>query len=179
MSIVGLAYVVGALLVLCGLAILLCAQSLSSMIYRCLRNEIFGLVVFCLGGLWFLYEISCLSEADFGQYRGLLILLFGSVLVACCIYWRDWLSVRGLSLISLLLMNQCLAVGYMKADVLCPWVALFCYIIIIGALFFGTYPYRVGDFLRWSERVGAWPMKLLGALSVTYGTFILYLSVVR
>ena len=180
MSLVTLSYLVSFFLILLGLLCLIRPKKLSLFCYRFLDNECFGTGTLFLGGIWFLWEVSQLSEADFGQYKIFLIVLFSLLFISCWMYWKDWLSVRGLSLISLLLMHQCLGVGYMQTAVVRPWISLFCYVIIIAALFFGTYPYRAGDFFKWScERAGVWPIRCLGGFSLFYGLFIVYMSTLR
>ncbi|MDR0393504.1 MAG: hypothetical protein LBH52_04765 [Puniceicoccales bacterium] len=175
MTVTTLGYVVGILLVFFGVFFNLNASQLSINLCRLLRNNFFGISIFVLGVLWFLWHVGHLSEADFGQYKHWLIFLFVCVFGACCVYWQDWLAVRGIALLAILTMHPCLSVGYMQLHPVRPWLSLLFYIVIVTALFFGVYPYRVRDFVAWScKQLFAWPIRLMGLASFAYGIFILH-----
>src|SRR5215217_8242107 len=67
------------------------------------RCEKTGFVLMGLGTAWFLYNLNAEAIADFAAYKKWMLIGFGAVGVLTCIYVRDYLAVRGLSVCLLLL----------------------------------------------------------------------------
>lgn len=114
-----------------------------------LRSPIAALIVFGLAGFWFLWNVAHLGEADFGQYKNWLLLIFGAAMVGAFFYLRDYLVIRGLSVIELLLAKVILDVAYMQPPVGRLFLVAFVYVVIIQALYFAALPYKMRDFLNW------------------------------
>jgi hypothetical protein len=69
------------------------------------RHRLTGVLTMILGGGWFLFKISQLSQSDFGDYKKLLLLLFLATLIGSIYYVRDFLAVRGVAILILLSAN--------------------------------------------------------------------------
>src|SRR6266540_6593232 len=67
------------------------------------RSETIGYVLMLLGTVWFLWNLNQENISDFAAYKKLMLIGFGAVGVAACIYVRDFLAVRGLAIVFLLL----------------------------------------------------------------------------
>src|SRR5512137_702802 len=67
------------------------------------RSLPWGYGLMLLGTAWFLYYLSQESISDFAAYKNVLIAGFAAVGVGSCIFVRDFLSVRGLAVVLLLL----------------------------------------------------------------------------
>jgi len=65
-------------------------------------------VFFGIGAAWFLWAVAHLGEADQILPRPLLLLLFGAVAVLSFKYAADFLAVRGLALLALLIAAELL-----------------------------------------------------------------------
>src|SRR6476659_5551198 len=61
----------------------------------------FGLMI--LGTFWFLYNLSQESISDFASYKNVLYALFAAVGIGSCVFVQDFLAVRGLAVVFLLL----------------------------------------------------------------------------
>ena len=62
-----------------------------------------GYVLTLLGTLWFLYYLRQESVADFANMKKYFYLIFGGVGIGSCLFVRDFLPVRGLAVLLLLL----------------------------------------------------------------------------
>src|SRR5947207_4256689 len=67
------------------------------------RSEPVGYVLMLLGTVWFLWNLQLENISDFAAYKKVMLIGFGAVGVATCIYVRDFLAVRGLAIVFLLL----------------------------------------------------------------------------
>lgn len=114
-----------------------------------LRSPAAAVIVFGLAGLWFLWNVAHLGEADFGQYKNWLLLIFGASILGSFFYLKDFLIVRGLSVLELLLAKIVLDIAYMQPPLGRLFLVVFVYLIIIQALYFAVFPYKMRDFLNW------------------------------
>lgn len=116
---------------------------------KILRSHTAGYIIFGLAGAWFLWHITQLGEADFGEYKQWLFILFTAVIIGAFKYLKDFLFVRGWAVLVLLLAKVFLDAAYMQE----PWTRLFLvgfiYALILMALYFGTVPYKMRDLTNW------------------------------
>lgn len=110
-----------------------------------LRSKKAAVVTFGLGGLWFLYQLSQLGEADFGQIKGLLIAVFGIAGVLAFFFLDDFLSVRGVCVIVLLAARTFLDGAFMQPPQSRLVLVTLTYVWIVAAIYFGAVPYRLRD----------------------------------
>ena len=81
-------------------------QGCEKMMKSFLRSTGAAIVFFGGSGVWFLFQLSQLGEADFGQIKEWLIGIFGVAGVLAFFYLNDFLSVRGVCVLILLLARQ-------------------------------------------------------------------------
>src|SRR5712671_2678692 len=67
------------------------------------RSLPWGVALMLLGTAWFLWYLNQESISDFAAYKPLLLAGFAAVGLASCIYVQDFLAVRGLAVVLLLL----------------------------------------------------------------------------
>src|SRR3954447_22624706 len=67
------------------------------------RSLPWGVLLMLLGTAWFLWYLNQESIPDFAAYKPLLLAGFAAGGVASCIFVQDYLAVRGLSVVLLLL----------------------------------------------------------------------------
>ena len=121
--------------------------------------------------VWFLCHVTQLGPADFGQYKHFLFALFLTVAVGAFFFVPDFLAVRGLAALILLLAGVLLDAGFMQAPESIP-LNIFVYFAILIALVLGAYPYKLRDFFEWLYRTDARP-RVFGSLATTYGLFLI------
>src|SRR5262245_31619963 len=67
------------------------------------RSLPWGVGLLLLGTVWFLYYLNIESVADFATYKTVLLGAFGAVGLAACFFVQDFLAVRGLAVVLMLL----------------------------------------------------------------------------
>lgn len=114
------------------------------------RHRMTALVTMLLGGGWFLWKISQLGQSDFGDYKLLLMILFGATLIGSLVYVKDFLAVRGVAILVLLTANTGLKAAFGHYEIPERLILVsFLYIFIIAALFYGVAPYHMRDTVNW------------------------------
>src|ERR1051325_406548 len=67
------------------------------------RNVPIGMALMLLGTAWFLWNLNQEGISDFATFKPSMMAVFGAVGVGACIYVQDFLAVRGLAVVFLLL----------------------------------------------------------------------------
>lgn len=113
-----------------------------------LRSKKAAVITFGGGGLWFLYILSKLTEADFGEFKIYLIAIFGAAGLLAFKYLDDFLSVRGAAILGLLLSREFLDSAFMQEPAARLVLVVISYAIVLASLYLGALPYRLRDFLE-------------------------------
>jgi hypothetical protein len=130
-----------------------------------------------LGGatVWFLYKVTQLGPADFGQYKELLFALFLITAVSSFYFVPDFLAVRGLAAMILLVAGALLDAAYMQDPETRLFLVSFVYLAIVAALVLGASPYKLRDFLTWLYKSEQRP-QVFGAIFAAYGLLLVAMS---
>lgn len=134
-----------------------------------LRNKRFDWLCFGAAAASFLYQISELGPADFGQYKGILLILFGAAGIGAFFVLPDFLGVRGLAVLVLLSARPVLDAAYMQPSPTRLFLVSIAYLAVILAIWTGVQPYRARDFLEFlkghpkAARMTHWLCVALGA----------------
>ncbi len=137
-----------------------------------LRSMPAAVVLFGGAAAWFLWHISNLGQADFGDYKQLLFLLFAGTAIGSFFFVKDFLAVRGLAILMLLCARPLLNAAYMQYDD--PQRLLlvgFVYLGIVLALYVGAAPYHLRDFLNWLFAQDS-RARFLGTALAAYGALL-------
>lgn len=133
------------------------------------RSKIAAYVTMGIGGLWTLYRVTQLGEADYGNFKQYIFLGFLVLGVGAFKYAPDFLSVRGACIIFLLVADVLLGTAFGVYET--PerlFLVTPIYIGIALSLYLAYAPYRVRDFLSWLF-AGALRVKLFGLVIALYG----------
>lgn len=140
----------GIFMVIIGSLFFVNRTSLNEAIIEFPRSRGMAYSLMTVGTVWFIFRhILNLSEADFGDYKMLIIAIVIFVFVSSFIFTKDFLAVRGLSIIVLLFAREALDAAYLQEQVARLYLVSITYILIIMALYFGAWPYRMRDFNDW------------------------------
>lgn len=141
------------------------------------RSKGLGWCLMLLATGWFLYNLSQESIADFASYKGILLAGFGAVGICACIFVQDFLAVRGLAVVLLLL-------GKLMVDTGRPFLAdtrwvlviqVWAYVLVFAGMWFTIAPWRLRDLIEWST-AGEKRIKTGCALRLGFGLLVAVLG---
>lgn len=134
-----------------------------------------GYITVGIATAWFIYYLHTESMADFAPYRGLLTVFFISLGIAVCAFVRDYLAVRGLAVIMLLLAKLMTDTArWVDTD----WrlvIVVLAYALVLAGMWFTITPWRLRDLIQWatgsSRRVRA-----LAVVRLAVGVLLIVLA---
>jgi hypothetical protein len=139
------------------------------------RSVLWGYVLMAIGTVWFLRNLHLESISDFAAYKRLMVLGFGTVGVLACIYVKDFLAVRGLSVVLLLLAKLTLDTARWHDSQWRLVLAAWAYLWIVAAIWFAVSPWRLRDLLDWST-ASIQRIRMGSALRLAFGLFVIILG---
>jgi hypothetical protein len=178
MSLALASFLLGSVLFLTGLLLLRSHAGVFQLLRTFPRSRTAAWILFGTGAVWFLYRVLHLSPADFGDHRLILFALFLSGAVLAFHYVPDFLAVRGLAILGLLIAGHLLEAAFLKE----PGSRLFLVsavygLLIVPSIYFGAAPYRFRDLVASLER-SALVRGLGGSFLLGYGVLLLGLGLV-
>lgn len=115
------------------------------------RSVPVGSVLMLGATVWFLYNLSQESIADFAAYKNVLYLLFAGVGIGACVFVKDFLAVRGAAVLFLLLGKLMVDIGRPFLDQ-SRWtllVQVLAYLLVFAGMWFTISPWRMRDLIEW------------------------------
>jgi hypothetical protein len=111
------------------------------------RHIPIGVALVVLGTAWFLYNLSLESIADFATYKTFMMLGFAAIGLGTCIFVHDFLAVRGLAVVLLLLAKLMVDTGRPHlADTHWVWVIQgWAYLFVVMGIWLTISPWRLRD----------------------------------
>ncbi len=146
------------------------------------RNQMAGQIVMAIGMAWFwlliapdgLGKLSALQMdlGEFNNIKPLLRILVPAALIAVCISVRDFLAVRALGLLGLMIAAPLLEAAFLKDPASRLLVPIFAYALLTKSLFWVGMPYLFRDAVTWATATsGRW--KLVSFAGLAYGVVTL------
>jgi hypothetical protein len=134
-----------------------------------------GYFFMLLGTVWFIANVRAESLADFESLKPYLYILFVGVGVGACFFVQDFLAVRGLAVVLLLL-------GKLMVDserwVASEWrlvMAIWAYLMVAVGIWWTVSPWRMRDALHWANATDT-RVRLGSAVRCAFGLFVLILG---
>ena len=141
------------------------------------RNTPAGWVLMLLGTAWFLYYVSLESVADFTSMKSIFNLLFGAVGIGSCLFVKDFLAVRGLAVVALLLAKLIVDTGRPHLGdtkwtlVIQGWA----YVMVAVGIWFTVSPWRCRDLINWAT-ANEGRTRLLSGVRLAFALLVLALG---
>ncbi len=144
------------------------------------RNVPAGITLMLLATAWFLWILSREAVSDFANYQNALFVLFGGVGVGTCVYVQDFIAVRGLAVLFLLIAKLMVDTGRPMLEkthwtlVIQTWA----YVLVVAGIWLTLSPWRLRDLLNWATanekrvRVGS-------AIRLAFGLFVAVLGLTK
>ena len=127
------------------------------------------------GAAWFMWNVSHESLADFESLKPFLYTLFIGVGLGTCFFVQDFLAVRGLAVLMLLL-------GKLMVDserwAPTEWrlvIAVWAYLLVVAGMWFTISPWRLRDILQWAT-ANEKRIRLGSAARLAFGVFVAVLG---
>jgi hypothetical protein len=139
------------------------------------RSEMWGFMLMGLGTVWFLWNVHIESLADFAAYKNMMLFGFGAVGVLACIFVRDFLAVRGLAVVLLLMAKLMLDTARWYDSSWRLVISVLAYVWILAGMWFIISPWRLRDIIQWATanerriRVGSAIRLCVGLLLIGLG----------
>ena len=113
------------------------------------RSEPCGYVLMALGTIWFLWNLKGESISDFSALKPIMYCGFGLAGLLTCIYVSDFLAVRGLAIVLLLLAKVMLDAQRLANSDWRLVIAVWAYAWILAGIWFTISPWRLRDIIYW------------------------------
>lgn len=141
------------------------------------RNLPAGIFLMLLGTAWFVWNVNSEPIADFSSFKPYMMFVFAGVGVFACFYVQDFLAVRGLAVVFLLLAKAMVDTGRPHLGQT-PWVLViqaWAYVLIIAGIWFTITPWKLRDFLNWMTATQA-RVKIGSAIRLSFAVFVMLLG---
>jgi hypothetical protein len=139
------------------------------------RSEPWGYALMLLGTAWFLWNLNRENIADFASYKPMMLLGFGAVGVLACVFVRDFLAVRGLAIVYLLLAKFMVDTArWVDTDwrlVIVTWA----YVLVVAGIWFTVSPWRLRDLIDWATRTDT-RIRWSSGVRLAFGLFVVVLG---
>jgi len=152
-------------------------QQFAASVRKFPRNVPIGIVLMLIGTAWFVWNLSQESISDFASYRNVLMAFFAAVGIGSCVFVQDFLAVRGLAVVMLLLAKLMVDTGRPMLSVT-NWtlvIQAWAYVLVVAGIWLTISPWRLRDALNWATandtrvRVGS-------GIRLAFGLFIVALG---
>jgi len=116
------------------------------------RNLPVGIALMLLGTAWFLAIVNQEPIADFSAYKPIMMVAFAAVGLLTCVFVQDFLAVRGLAVVLLLLGKLMVDTGRPHLGAT-PWVLViqvWAYVLIIAGMWLTITPWKFRDLIEFA-----------------------------
>jgi len=144
------------------------------------RSAPWGYALMALGTVWFLWNLNQESISDFASYKNILLAAFAGVGLGACVFVQDFLAVRGLAIVLLLLAKLMVDTGRPQLATT-SWVLVFqawAYVLVVAGIWLTVSPWRLRDLLNWST-ANETRIKIGCGARLAFGLFVAALGAVK
>ncbi len=144
------------------------------------RSVRWGYLLMLVGTGWFLWNLSQESIADFASYKNFLFAGFAAVGIGTCFFVQDFLAVRGLGVVLLLLAKLMVDTGRPALGET-AWalvIQVLAYVFVAWGIWFTVSPWRLRDLLEWAT-ANEKRVKVGCGLRLAFGLFVAALGIAK
>lgn len=144
------------------------------------RSVPWGVALMLLGTAWFLWNVTQESNTEIDSYKRFLIPGFAAVGIASCIFVQDFLAVRGLAVVFLLLAKLMVDTGRPMLPVThWTWVIQsWAYLLVVVGIWLTVSPWRLRDFLNWAT-ANEKRVRIGSVVRLVFGLFVVALGLTK
>ena len=141
------------------------------------RNLPAGIFLMLLGTAWFLWNVNKEPIADFAAYKQPMMVFFAAVGVLACIFVQDFLAVRGLAVVMLLLAKLMVDTGRPHLGET-PWVyviQIWAYLLVVAGIWFTITPWRLRDLVNFAT-ANETVVRIGSTIRLAFAVFVMILG---
>ncbi|HTI97342.1 MAG TPA: hypothetical protein VL527_00460 [Dongiaceae bacterium] len=139
------------------------------------RSVPVGVFLMLLGTVWFVSNVMQEQDADFAALKPYLLVAFVAIGVGSCLFIQDFLAVRGLAVVFLLLAKLMVDTArWANTDwrwVISGWA----YVLVVAGIYFTVSPWRLRDLLAWGTATEK-RVKIGCTVRLAFGLFVTVLG---
>ncbi|MFO1488901.1 MAG: hypothetical protein U1F65_10525 [Verrucomicrobiota bacterium] len=141
------------------------------------RHLPLGIALMLLGTGWFVWNLSQESISDFAPMKPYMMAGFALIGVGACIFVQDFLAVRGLAVLMLMLAKLMTDTGR-PALSHTHWVLViqtWGYILAVAGMWLTISPWRLRDLVEWATATEQ-RIRVGSAIRLVFGLFVAFLG---
>lgn len=165
----------GLFLILCGGTLLFNYTHSRDFLKAFPRSKPATFILMATAIIWFSLKIYNLGPADFGEYKTVLLAIFLAITIASFYFVPDFLGVRALAGLTLLIADVLLDTAYMQEPSSRLFLVSFVYFNILLAFVLGASPYLLRDAIDWFFKK-QFRVHFLAYLLCIYGALLSYVA---
>ena len=150
---------------------------LSAAVKRFPRNLPVGIALMLLGTAWFVWNVNIEPIADFAAFKPYMMAGFAAVGVLSCIFVQDFLAIRGLAVVLLLLGKLMVDTGrpHIGESPFVLVIQAWAYLLVVAGIWFTVTPWRLRDMLNWATANES-RTRALSLVRLVFAAFVLVLG---
>jgi hypothetical protein len=150
---------------------------LSAAVKKFPRNLPLGILLMLLGTAWFVWNVNIEPIADFSAFKPYMMAGFAAVGVLSCVFVQDFLAVRGLAVVLLLLGKLMVDTGrpHIGESPFVLVIQAWAYVLVVAGIWFTITPWRLRDLLNWATATES-RTRLLSGVRLAFAAFVLILG---
>lgn len=136
-----------------------------------------GVVLMLTATGWFVWNVKIEPIADFESIKVYMMIVFGAIGVGACLFVQDFLAVRGLAVLLMLLAKVMVDTGRPHLGET-PWVLLiqtWAYVLVVAGIWFTVSPWRLRDLIHWATATEQ-RIKIGSAIRLAFALLVLVLG---
>ncbi len=141
------------------------------------RDLTAGIALMLLGTAWFVWNVNVEPIADFSAFKPYLMAGFAAVGVLSCIFVQDFLAVRGLAVVFLLLGKLMVDTGrpHLGESPFVLVIQAWAYVLIVAGMYFTIWPWRLRDLVHWATATES-RTRMLSGVRLAFAVFVAILG---
>ncbi|MDB6130046.1 MAG: hypothetical protein JWM04_1153 [Verrucomicrobiales bacterium] len=170
-----LSIILGFLFAAAHLYALLNPKKFSIMARKFPRSTPIGFFLLLVSTAWFVWNLKNEPIADFESWKPVLYTLFMAVGIGSCVFVRDFLAVRGIAVLMLLVAKLMVDLARWEDTRWRLVVVVWAYGWVFLGMWFTIAPWRMRDLIWWHTESPS-RLKLFSAVRLAFGIFVLALG---
>src|SRR5215469_14427300 len=141
------------------------------------RNLPVGIMLMLLGTAWFVWNVNIEPIADFSAFKPYMMAGFTAIGVLSCLFVQDFLAVRGLAVVFLLLGKLMVDTGrpHLGESPFVLVIQVWAYVLVLAGIWFTITPWKLRDFLDWTTATES-RTRMLSGVRLAFAAFIVILG---